>query len=98
MAEFQQHPTKITLVVIDEYALACMFPESNRAQVISASVAFGSSYRDGDIVVVRANDRILRKVRIATQRDFDEFRVARSNYMGREHEYHFITENNEDAT
>ena len=68
---------KIKLLVIDEHTLAYSDPErSFQAQVLRASVLMGSHHRDGDVVPLR----FVKKIRLATEKDFDKFMVSFDGY------------------
>ena len=76
---------KIRLVVVNEHTLAYMIDDKN-AGVIRASVLKGSSHKDCDIFSTQYS-----KVRLASAKDFEEYRVCFKGFDNTE-EYEFATE------
>lgn len=72
----------IKMVVINENCLGYIFPEHpTRVQILSASILKGGSYYDGSSTMI--ND----SVRIANEKDFDEYRVEYTQYKNKPLEY-----------
>jgi len=68
---------KLELIVIDEHTLAYRKPNSDSAQILHASILKGSpnNNNSGSIYIGSLN-----KVRLATEQDFDSFRVVFDGY------------------
>lgn len=66
---------KTQLVVIDEHTLAYIEPEQIFAYVLHASILRGSPYGLGSHIAHEFH-----KVRLATEKDFDDYRVCMDGY------------------
>jgi hypothetical protein len=68
------HTEKIQLVVMNEHTLGYIFPEQPQSlHILQSSVLRGSTLpNDGQSVVIGSGDT----VRLASQQDFNDFRVV----------------------
>lgn len=80
--------SKIKLVVLDEHTLGYIIPERpDQAYSLRASILKGSSHKDGDMIPLNW----CKNVRLASEQDFDEFRVVFTGYQNNLQEYEFAT-------
>ncbi|MSW53420.1 MAG: hypothetical protein F2817_21340 [Actinobacteria bacterium] len=85
---------RIKLVVVDEHTLGFIFPQSYYdkpsglvyVNILHASVLKGAVNTADPILIGSTN-----KVRLASEKDFDDFRVVMNGYKNNPNEYEFVT-------
>ena len=78
---------RIKLIVINENALGYIFPEQpNSIHLLSTSILKGCSWNEWSTYPTKGN-----KIRLASEKDFDEYRVSFNGYKNNPNEYEFST-------
>lgn len=79
------HTEKIKLVVMNEHTLGYIFPEQPKyLHILHASILKGSTFpNDGQSVYIGRGATI----RLASEQDFNDFRVVMNGYKSDEYEY-----------
>ena len=85
---------RIRLVVVDEHTLGYIFPQSYYdkplglvyANILHASILKGAVNTERPILIGSTN-----KVRLANEKDFNDFRVCFNGYKNNPQEYEFVT-------
>ena len=80
---------RIKLVVIDEHTLGYLIPNSNYAGVLHASVLRGSPVSGSPLSAMNPIPVAFKKVRLASEKDFNDFRVSFEGYKKNKNEYEF---------
>ena len=80
---------RIKLVVIDEHTLGYLIPNSNYAGVLRASILKGAPSTCSPLSAMNPILVIFAKVRLASEKDFDDFRVSFDGYKKNKNEYEF---------
>lgn len=84
--EHKNTSNKIKLVVVGEHTLGFIFPNSNSMSILHESVLKGAAWRTfADPLPL---PRYGETMRLATEKDFDDFRVVFGSFANRnEYEY-----------
>jgi hypothetical protein len=82
---FDRIMDKIKLVVIDNHTLGYLIPNSTMAGILRTSILKGSTWDPNSNVETKG-----RQVRLASEKDFDEFMVSFEGYKKKPEEYQFV--------